>query len=247
MPLGLLELVLQATLAAHAVRTGRTQPWLYILFIPGIGPALYVVMELAPEFFGGYTGRKVTAGVAKAIAPGRAYKALARQVEIAPTTYNKALLADECLRLGRGEEAAALYESCAVGLHQADPVVRLGLGRARSVTGDWAGAVEVLEALRRDSPERMTPDIGLLHAAALNGAGRTGDALAALQSLVKTYPGEEARCRYAHLLEQAGDRAGAEAQYRETIRRVELQKGQYRRAQHEWYQLARKAVATSGA
>ncbi len=244
MPFGLAELALQITLAFHAVRTGRTQPWLYIiLFLPGIGAALYVLMELGPDLLGGRSGRKLGAGVANVIAPGRAYKAPVRQVEIAPTVYNKTALADECLRLGRGEEAVRLYESCAVGMHASDPVVRLGLARARTVQGDWPGAVDLLEALQRDSPERMSPDIGLLYAASLNGAGRAADALQALKILVGTYPGEEARIRYAQLLEQTGDRAAAREQYQETIRRVELQKGPYRRAQREWYDLARRALA----
>ena len=242
MPLGLFELLLQASLVAHAVRTGRTQPWLYILFIPGIGPALYILMEVAPELLGGRTGQKAAANVAQAIAPGRAYKALARQVEIAPTVFNKVALGDECLRLGQGAEALSLFESCTGGLHAADPVVRLGLARARSMTGDWPGAVEAVEAVQRDTPERISPDIGLLHAAALNGAGRTADALRALRALVETYPGEEARYRYAQLLEKVGDRAGAEAQYRETVQRVELQKGHYRREQREWYDLAKRKL-----
>ena len=244
MPLGLAELALQIVLAMHAVRSGRTQPWLYIiLFIPGLGPILYLVMEVAPELLGGRTGQKVASNVAQAVAPGRVHKALSRQVEIAPTVFNKAALGDECLRLGRGTEALGLFESCAHGLHAADPVVRLGLARARSMTGDWPGAIEAVEAVQRDTPERVTPDIGLLHAAALNGAGRTADALQALKVLADRYPGEEARCRYAQLLEKAGDPAGAVTQYVETVRRVELQKGHYRREQREWYELAKRKLA----
>ena len=61
--------------------------------------------------------------------------------------------------------------------------------------------------------------------------------------LADRYPGEEARCRYAQLLEKAGDPAGAVTQYVETVRRVELQKGHYRREQREWYELAKRKLA----
>ncbi len=109
MPFGL-ELALQILLAIHAARTGRLQPWLYIiLFIPVIGPLLYVVVELGPEFLGGRTGRRIGANVTTTLAPERDYRALARQVEIAPTVHNKMRLADECLRLNRAEEAVGLY------------------------------------------------------------------------------------------------------------------------------------------
>ena len=89
MPFGL-ELVLQILLAIHAARTGRTQPWLYIiLFIPLIGPLLYVVVELGPEFFRGYAGQRMATGVVKTLAPERDYRALARQVEIAPPSITR--------------------------------------------------------------------------------------------------------------------------------------------------------------
>jgi hypothetical protein len=89
MPFGLLEIAVQMLLAVHAVRTGRMQPWLWIiLFIPGLGSLIYILVG-----------------------------DLARQVEIAPTVHNKLRLAEECLRLGRAQEAAGLYATCAVGLH----------------------------------------------------------------------------------------------------------------------------------
>ena len=177
MPFGLLVLV-QIAFAAHAVKTGRTQPWLYIImFIPGIGCLLYAALELAPGLAGGRTGRRVASSVVQAVNPGRGYRTLAREVEIAPTVHNRLRLADECLRLGRAPEALAIYEGCQEGMYATDPAVRLGVARARCATGDFDGAIAMLEALARDTPDARTTDGHLLYAMALEGAGRTTDAL----------------------------------------------------------------------
>lgn len=248
MPFGLLEIGLQIALAIHAARTGRMQPWLWIiLFIPGIGSLLYVVIELLPEFMGGRTGRRLSSGVVKAVSPTRTYRALARQAEIAPTVHNKLRLAEEALALNRADEAVQLYESCATGLHETDPGIRLGLARARFAAGDCSGTIAELDRLRADTPEHRTAEGHLLYARALDGAGRTGDALAEYRTLVGYAPGEEARCRYAELLDRTGAPEEARAQYAEIVRRVDLQGSAYRRMQRDWYAAARKGGAVKAA
>ena len=243
MPFGLI-VVVQVLFAIHAARTGRIQPWLYIIiFIPGIGCLLYAVLELGPDLMGGRTGRRVASGVVQAVNPGRDYRALAREVEIAPTVLNRRNLAEECMRLGRGAEAAALLEACLTGMYADDPGLRTALARARYAAGEYVGAVEVLEALARDTPDHRTSDGHLLYAMSLEGAGRVDDALREYAVLVDHYPGEEVRCRYAALLARTGAAEASQAQYREVVRRVELQGGVYRRAQREWYDVARRAVA----
>lgn len=243
MPFGAI-VILQVLLAIHAARTGRIQPWLYIIiFLPGIGCLLYVVIELGPELMGGRTGRSVRSGVAQAVNPGRHYRALVREVEISPTVHNRLRLADECLELNRGAEAAALLEGCLNGMYATDPAIRITLARARYATGDYAGAVQAMEDLARDTPDHLTTDGRLLHAKALEGAGRPDDALQAYAGLIEQFPGEEVRCRYAALLAKTGAEDAAQAQYREVVRRVELQGGAYRRAQRPWYDTARRAGA----
>ncbi len=47
----------------HAIRTGRNTMWLWLFIIgPGIGPLIYVIAELVPEWFGGRTANRVRAG-----------------------------------------------------------------------------------------------------------------------------------------------------------------------------------------
>jgi len=243
MPFGGLEILLQIALAIHAYRTGRMNPWLWIiLFLPGIGSLLYLILEVAPELLSGRTANKMKRGLVATVDPGRDYRALAREVEIAPTVHNRLRLADECIRLGRTEEASTLYEQSATGLHAADPAVLGGLARARFATGDLEGARAALDALRAENPDWRAADVQLLYARIMEGQGQTQEALAALRALAATYPGEEARCRYAELLVRVGQDNAARAEYREIIRRVDLQGRVYRKQQQAWYDAARRGV-----
>jgi hypothetical protein len=244
MPYGALELLLQIGLAIHAYRTGRMNPWLWIiLFLPGIGSLLYVILEVAPELASGRTAKRLKQGLVATVDPDRDYRDFARDVQIAPTVHNRLRLAEECLRLGRIEEAAKLYEESATGLHAADPAILGGLARTRFATGDLAGARAALDALRAESPDWRPADVQLLYARVLDGLGQTKEALAALRALAATYPGEEARCRYAELLLRTGQDTEARAEYREIIRRVDLQGRTYKKQQQPWYDAARRGVA----
>ncbi len=100
-----------------------------------------------------------------------------------------------------------------------------------------------LDALRTGPAEARTADGHLLYAQALDATGQGDAALTEYQALAEYFPGEEARCRYAELLERTGATELGRAQYREVIRRVDLQGGVYRRAQKSWYDIARRAVA----
>lgn len=242
---GPLELLLQIGLAIHAYRTGRMNPWLWIiLFLPGIGSLLYFILEIAPELLSGRTANKMKRGLVATVDPGRDYRALLREVEIAPTVHNRLKLAEECLRLGRTEEAAQLYEQSATGLHAADPAILGGLARTRFATGDLEGARQALDALRAENPDWRPADVQLLYARIQEGQGQTQEALSALRALATTYPGEEARCRYAELLLRTGQDNAARAEYREIIRRVDLQGRAYKKQQQPWYDAARRGTAS---
>ena len=243
MPFGLLGLALEIGLAIHAYRTGRMNPWLWIiLFIPALGCLLYIILEVVPELTSSRTAARARHSLITTVDPGRDYRGLARDVEIAPTVQNRLRLAEECIRLGRMEEAAKLYESCATGLYSGDPAILGGLARTRFAIGDLQGAREALDALRAEAPDWRPADVALLTARILQGLGHTEEALAALRALTATYPGEEARCRYAELLTEAGRPDEARAEYREIIRRVDLQGRHYRKAQQAWYDAARRGV-----
>jgi hypothetical protein len=61
-PFALVILLLDITLVYHASRTGRLQPWAFIiLMIPGIGALAYILVELVPEMLSPVPNKRAAA------------------------------------------------------------------------------------------------------------------------------------------------------------------------------------------
>lgn len=240
MPIIIATVLLQILLCWHAARSGRAQPWIWIILIfPGVGSAVYIATQLVPEWFGSPKGQRTTTALVDAVAPERHYRALADAAEAVPTVENRANLAAECLRLGRHAEAAALYEGCLTGIHASDPKLLGGLAEARFAAGDAAGALAAINRLREAAPELYSTDLHLIYARALEGAGAIAAALEEYAALADRYPGEEARCRQAMLLHGLGRTVEAEAIFQTILRNARHRPGPQRRAQKPWEDIAR--------
>ena len=240
---GVLMLIAQLACAIHAGRTGRPFFWIYIvLFVPGAGMAAYMLVEILPELLGGRTARRAAAGVVKMLDPEKAYRAALREVEISATTQTRANLADQCAVTGRLDEAVALYRELLVGMHATDPDLMMRLARTEFVRGDFAAAQRELEALRKANPEYRSPDGHLLYARSLESQGLEAAALYEYEALAEYFPGQEAKCRLAALLQRTGATERAKQLFAEVCRAVELMPRHARRVQKEWYDFARRGL-----
>jgi hypothetical protein len=239
MPIYLLVGAAQILFILHAARTGRPYYWmLIILAIPMFGILAYVVFELLPGASQSPASRRAIGSARRIINPEGDYRALAMQLEETPTVANKRALADECVRLGRLDEAERLYGTALVGLHATDPYLMLGMARIRFAQGDPAGCLATLADLRAANPDFQSPDAHMLYARALEGMSRTAEALAEYDALSQYFGGEEPRVRRALLLRQTGDIEAARVAFTEIKRSVERAPAFYRRNQREWYRVA---------
>src|SRR6266403_4288709 len=94
MPIAGLLLIAQVLCAVHAGRTGRPYYWIMlILFMPMIGMIAYFLIEILPELSHSLAARSAASGVVKIFDPERGYREALRQVQIAGTTENRAILA----------------------------------------------------------------------------------------------------------------------------------------------------------
>src|SRR5208282_5024306 len=165
---GLLITVLDVLLIVHAASTGRFMPWGFvILFLPGVGGLVYVVFELAPEWFGSYGAQRARRSVAAALDPTGRYRALRDELDVVDTVANRSALAEESLKLGRPQEAlgprAARARSAASGPARpprTGPLDRRGgraLAQARAAAraGERAGMVRPRQAT--DALGRLRP------------------------------------------------------------------------------------------
>lgn len=239
-------LLISLAFAYHCIRTGR--PWWWLLVIGFLGPlgwGAYVLFAVVPDMFGSPSARRFADNVANMADPGRGYREKLREVERVGSADAKRALAEECIKRGMFNDALDLYQSAMQGpIGGSDPVLLRGLARARLLAGDGQGAVESFEKLKEMDRAAFDADTELDYARALALVGRADDAIRQFEAVVPRYPGEEARCRFAVLLQQLGHRDRAQALFREIIDSVKHAPSYYRSRQREWYRIAREQLGS---
>ncbi|MEJ0044584.1 MAG: tetratricopeptide repeat protein [Rhizomicrobium sp.] len=239
----LLPLALMVACVVHAIRKGNIFPWIYVIvLLPGIGSLIYLFMEILPEMARSRAAAKLGSMSARwpirIAACARAHRA----AEMVGSVDAKRQLAEEYIARGAYGDAVDLYRDAAQGQFKDDPALLLGLARAQFLNGDPAGAQASLDALQAADPSFVSADAHLLYARALEGQGRTDDALGEYRKLVGYYPGEEARARFAMLLEKAGARDEAMEVYRQILKLLDGAPARYKKAQKEWGDIARRGA-----
>jgi hypothetical protein len=236
--------LLQIICVVHAVRTGRNQMWIYILiFVPGLGVLAYAVVEILPGIFGSRTARGLQNQAITHLDPGRELRRRRAALEEADTVDNRRLLAEALLAAGEFAEALELYRGTVTGIHADDPGMLLGMARAAYGTGDYESALQTVRRLGETNPRFQPVEAQLLYAIVLEALGRDEAAAQEYAALVAHAPGEEARCRYAQLLQRQGKRDEAKALFDEILTRSRRSPGHYRRREREWIDIARREVA----
>jgi hypothetical protein len=129
-------LLIQIACLIHAGRTGRPYFWfMIILFVPGLGILAYLAVEVIPGLLRGRAAARLSQTVSAGLDPTRQYRDFARAVETVPSIANLRALADECVRLGRHDEAIDLYKSALTGMHQTEPGAMRSRAHWHSGTG----------------------------------------------------------------------------------------------------------------
>ena len=232
---------LQVLCAVHVIRTGRPMMWLYlIVLLPVAGSIAYLVVELLPELGHSRAAREVAKDLKSVVDPDADLRELVANLERVDSVGNRLALAREFLRRERHDDARRLLEDSLTGVHEDDPAILLALAEARFGLKDFAGTCEVLDRLRTARPDLRSPEGHLLYARALEGQGNTERALFEYEALAGYYPGEEARCRRALLLQKTGQVAEARAAFGVVVRSVDKASKTYFRSQRDWYEVARR-------
>ncbi|MEZ5672066.1 MAG: tetratricopeptide repeat protein [Thiotrichaceae bacterium] len=235
-----LSTLIQALLIVHALKTGRRDPWLWIiLFFPGIGSALYAFFELLPEMRRTREGRLVAAKILKAVDPHRDLKRLTAELTRSDNVENKVNLAKECVNAGMYKEAIELYQSSLKGIYLVDPNIMLGLATAQFHQGDYADSKQTLEDLIKHNPEFKSAEGHLLYTRSLEGLEQYAAALEEYQSLTTYYAGYEAKCRYALLLKKLGHTEKAQQLFKYMITHAKNLPRGYQLAQKQWIDIAK--------
>jgi hypothetical protein len=123
-----------------------------------------------------------------------------------------------------------------------DPALMKGLARAKMLSGDGAAAEALFVKVKENDPAAYDSEAELDHARALEIQGKNDEAVAQYEKVISRYPGEEARARFALLLERLGQEQRAQALFKEILSSVKGAPSYYRSRQREWVAIAKSHV-----
>lgn len=239
-----IPILLQIICVVHVIRTGRNQGWIMaIVFLPLAGSIAYFVVEVLPGMGGNRHVRTARARVTELVDPERDLRAARDALSLADTAANRVTLADALAGLGRPAEALPLYEQALTMVRSADPATEVKLARTLFDVGRPDDALARLDAVAPSANIGESDRRALLRAQVLTQLSRGGEALAIYEDIVTRLPGEEARCRYAALLLEHGDRARARAVLEEVEARMKRLDRARRAAEGEMYAWATQELA----
>lgn len=241
--LAALSLIIQVGFCIHCVQTGRDRQWLYfILFVPVIGSLVYFFTQVLPDMGDNRAVRRAVGGLARAVDPHGELRKRKDALEISDSVENRIQLADECMEVSFFEDAEVLYDSCLTGHHADDPSIRLKLAHAQFRQEKFPATRESLEALIKEHPDFRSAEGHLLYTRTLEALDDPGVA-EEYDALLASYPGEEARVRYAQWLERRGEPDKARKLYDEVLLRARRSPKYYRRTEKHWIDIASKKVS----
>jgi hypothetical protein len=243
MPVALVVLLLDISLIYHASRTGRLQPWAFIiLMVPLIGALAYIVVELVPEWLSGPDAQQARKRIAGKLDPEKLYRELSDRLVNADTVANRAALAAECLKIARFDEAERHYDHILKLPIGGEPAYAVGRAQAAFGRNRPADVLASLDDLQKRWPDFQSAEGHLLYARALAEVGRVDEALEEYHAVAAYFPGAEARVRYGMLLRMVGRTAEAKVVFNELLLQMKRAPKYLRQAQAEWLSIAEKQL-----
>ena len=192
--------------AIHAMRTGQQMYWLIILFsFPLLGSIVYFAVIYLPDSRLDRGIRKATVAARNVLDPGRELRDAERAFELTPTAQNQLRLANALLEAGFSTHAQQEFEGCLKGPFAEDPDIRFSAARAMLQNHQGARAVDLLNSIRKKSPEFRPEQVSRLLAQSLSAAGRRDEARQEFMSAVARFDSFETRAEYAIWALQIGD------------------------------------------
>lgn len=234
---------IQLLLIIHVLKTGRDRYWIFILlFLPLIGGVAYLVVEVVPEFMGGVGGQRARRGVQQLIDPGGDVRACERAWDQSPNAENGRRFAQALINAERVDDALEILGQSRSGFFEDDPTLLFLEAQARFLRKEWDTAISLLERLDEEESDFHSAEAHLLHARALEAAGRSREAIEEYREVAGYYPGAEARYRLARALQAAGETEEATSELDNLLKDAQLAPAHYRRSQRPWLKAAKESL-----
>ncbi|WP_027482667.1 tetratricopeptide repeat protein [Deinococcus pimensis] len=229
--------VLTIACIVHVLTQRREYYWLFLLlFLPGIGAIIYVLVELLPYL----RRRRVDLDPIRERLQSSDARIKARReaLEDTDTLQNRVALASELTRASRLEEAEDVLRPLLTGIYRDDPALLYTLGDLKYRQGRYEEARALLEQVDAMRSQSLAARVKVLLAETYVRTDQRDLADRYYRDAMHGATSEEPRARYAQYLVNEGrtDEARALlAQMDKTYRRAN---GLYRSQEREWFRLA---------
>jgi hypothetical protein len=234
---GIIQLIFQIFFAVHAIKTGRHR-WIFIILIfPVVGSLIYFFAEYLPDLQNEAALKKK-----RYTNSPTNIKQLQKQLEITDTIQNKIKLAEGYFLNRQYQESINLLEPCLAGPYKNDQHILEGLTYSYFFVGNFDNSLIILSKIEENRNGQLTNDLKLHKAKALEAIGNYDLALEQYESLIKTFSGEEAKCRYAKLLKKYGQNNKARELFEDILKKVQLAPRHYQKMQKHWVNIAKEEL-----
>ncbi len=241
--LGGIVLALDVVAIVHIVRMGYPRWWIYVvIFAPGVGALAFFLFEVLPGLGKTPAGQQVAARVRHSLDPDRRLRELGKAHDLAATPRTAMDLAAELSDRGRHDEARAVFGEVMTGLFEHDAALLIGRARVEFAAGEFAATRASLDLVQARHPGYASREGHLLYARAVEALGDTAQASEEYEALIPTYPGPEAKARYALMLERSGDAKRARVLFAEIERAHDGWRKSLVPEDREWFELAKRKL-----
>jgi len=237
-----LSFIIQIALIVHVLKTGRPYYWTFVIFIPGVGPLIYFMVELLPELMASRQGRNAVRGIKKTLDPTGDLRKKKAAHKMSGSVDATRKLAGELLENGQIEAAIEHYKEALTGLYENDPDLLLGLATAQFSSDQFAASRETLDRLIEKNPDFRSAEGHLIYARSVEACNDVEKAREEYAAVVVYFAGAEARARFGNFLESQGDNDLALAEYEEILTAAELAPRHYLKAQKRWIGEAKAGI-----
>ncbi len=231
--------IVQIICIIHALKTGRRDWLLLLIFLPMIGAVIYVIREILP----GFRTDTVARDLQHTFIPNSRIKEMERNLAIADTETNRLNLATEYARQKQYAKAIELVQSCMTGIYANDPGMMLELARLYLHTGQPAESLAMFGKVMKMKNNRLEkPEDELLYARAQEAAGNKEQAEEEYKKVIRIHHSMEGRYYYGMMLKAQGRTQEAAEQFQTIQKEKNLHPQYVRRLNAEWIRKSRKEL-----
>lgn len=238
-----LHILVAIYFAIHALRTGRQMYWLLVLFsFPLLGSIVYFFVEYWPEMRNSRAIHQTGRTVRKLLDPGRSLRESQQAVELSPSADNRIRYANALHDAGRLDEAITQYREAAIGPHEFDPNLNLGLAFTLHENNRAVEARSVIERYTQHEPRRVPGDMQLLYARVLASCGDQVAARSQFERVIQEDSSAEARCLYGSFLVSIGEQVKAREVFNTLLSDAKHWPSHAQKQNREWLAIARSQM-----